>query len=82
MQTEAWDANAKLISGLLCGVGPPESKEWRARGEYGDASWLREYLQQQSTEHHKVHYDEAHAKRKLEDATVSELSVRARKANV
>jgi hypothetical protein len=82
LQTEAWDANAKLISGLICGIEQPMSKEWRSRGEFGDASWLRDYLQRQHAEQHKTHWDETHAKRKIEEAAGSGLARRAREARV
>jgi hypothetical protein len=80
LQTEAWDANAKLIAGLICGVGVPMPKEWRSRGEFGDASWLRAELTRLSTEEGRgtTHYDEAHAKRKLEDAAGSGLTQSAK----
>ena len=84
LQIEAWDANAKLIAGLVCGVDVPMPKEWRSRGEFGDASWLRQYLSDQAAEHHggHVHYDETHAKRKLEDGSMSALARCARAATV
>ena len=77
LQLQAWDANAKLISGLICEISPPMSKEWRGRGEFGDASWLRQYLSQQYSENRTVHYDEARAKRKIEEASASLLTQRA-----
>ena len=74
LQTEAWDANAKLIAGLICGVQPPMPKEWRGRGEFGDASWLRSELTRLSSDGRGAHYDEAHAKRKIEEASASALA--------
>ena len=82
LQTEAWDANAKLLSGLFCAIGAPMSKEWRGRGEFGDASWLRSELTRLSQEGEggAVHYDEAQAKRKIEEASASALARRAKLA--
>ena len=82
LQLQAWDANAKLISGLICEISPPMSKEWRGRGEFGDASWLRQYLSQQYSENRTVHYDEARAKRKIEEASASLLTQRAMEATL
>ncbi len=82
LQTDAWDSNAKLTAGLMCSIAPPLSKEWRSRGEFGDASWLRQYLNQQAAEQHIVHYDESQAKRKLEEASCSALADCAKRARV
>jgi hypothetical protein len=82
LQVEAWDENAKLISGLICSIGAPRPKDWRGRGEFGDPSWLRQYLSEQFAENHTTHYDETHAKRKFEEASYSSLAQRAMNATV
>lgn len=82
LQVEAWDENARLISGLMCNIGTPMSKEWRDRGEFGDPSWLRQYLSQQQSDKFTTDCNETHAKRKLEEASSSSLTERARNARV
>ena len=44
LQRSAWDRNALALAPLFAAINPPQDKEKRARGEWGDASWLKEYL--------------------------------------
>ena len=76
-QIEAWDLNAKLQAPLYCAIAPPASKEWRIAGEFGDPSWVRNYLEQEASEQHRTHADEAQSRRRFEAAGSSGLAVRA-----
>lgn len=81
-QMEAWDANARLIAPLCCAISPPQPKDWRAQGEYGDPEWLRKFLHDQQVELSKPHSDEVWARRKLEKAASSALAEAAVHAGV
>lgn len=44
LQRSAWDRNSLALAPLFAAINPPQDKQKRARGEWGDASWLKEYL--------------------------------------
>ena len=74
LQTDAWDANALLQAPLYCAIRAPLPKERRSDGEFGDPSWLRDYLHRQEAEQRINHADERLARRKLEGAAASALA--------
>lgn len=49
LQRSAWDRNALALAPLFAAINPPQDKEKRARGEWGDASWLKQYLIEEKT---------------------------------
>jgi len=44
LQRSAWDRNALASTPFFAAINPPADKEKRARGEWGDASWLRQHV--------------------------------------
>ena len=74
LQVEAWDANAIIQAPLYAALDGPRSREWRSAGEFGDASWLRTYTQEQADEQHRIADEERWAMRKMEEAASSKLA--------
>ena len=66
LQRSAWDANALLLKPLFCKIDSPQSKERRSRGEWGDASWLQQYLVDEQEKNGTIHKVEKIARQQLE----------------
>jgi hypothetical protein len=77
LQMEAWDSNTRILAPLFCAISEPQTREWRACGEFGDPSWLRTYLEEQAVARGTPQDDEVWARRKLEAAAASDLASRA-----
>lgn len=47
LQRSAWDRNALAMTPLFASINPPQDKEKRARGEWGEASWLKQHIDEE-----------------------------------
>jgi len=74
LQREAWDANALLLKPIFAKIDPPQSREKRSRGEWGDASWLQQYLVNEQEENNTVHDVERIARNQIELACEHSVS--------
>lgn len=74
LQREAWDRNALLLAPVLNRIEAPRSERWRARGEWGDASWLHRYLQIQQDSNKPASDVEKFARNRLESAGLQSVS--------
>jgi len=68
LQRSAWDKNAKLLSSILTRIEPPQDKDRRARGEWGEPQWLSKFLQDERESKKQVHDVEKLATNQLEEA--------------
>lgn len=68
LQRSAWDRNTKLLSPILTRLEPPQHKDRRSRGEWGEAQWLSKFLQDEFEEKKVVHDVESNARNQLERA--------------
>lgn len=72
LQTEAWDANARLQAPLYCAISPPLARDQRSVGEFGDPSFWRMHIEEHAQNTgSSAHTDELWARRKLERAASS-----------
>ena len=68
LQRDSWDANILLLAPLLNRIEEPLCSDRRGRGEYGEAAWLKAYLNRQEEENKTIHDVQTEAKNRLVQA--------------
>lgn len=66
LQRSAWDKNISILSHLFHRIEGPADKERRARGEWGEASWLNVFLQEEEETKKQLHDVQKFARNQLE----------------
>ena len=70
LQRSAWDRNALILSPLLSRLEPPQDRERRSRGEWGDAAWLSKQIQEEHQDGQERREVETLARKQIECASL------------